>query len=106
MKATDILHKEADQVDEFNRTERVASFRRRCELRPDVVRAVADLMDAIRDQSPACVFEDGTDGFICLLCRHASENGKPSEHNAWCPLAALERLIEGERVLTMTIFEN
>lgn len=52
------------------------------------MRAVADLMERV-----CAPYGKHPGGFICLAC-HAG--GKPSsKHDSDCPLAALERLIEG-----------
>lgn len=85
MTAADILRERARQTENVSS----AAF---APTSPDLLRAVADLMEACADDHPGA--------FRCRVCGSTARSDvydKVRAHLGDCPLAALERLIEGER---------
>lgn len=72
---------------------------------PDLLRAVADLMQRCvqpmwqvsRQGNEIMVGGVKFSGTRCIMCGSFGPVGAPIHHASDCPLAALERLIEGER---------
>ena len=88
MTASDILRERARQTENVSS----AAF---APTSPDLLRAVADLMEACVKHDPPRI-RDRTQA-LCVVCCEFWQDGKAPQHAADCPLAALERLIEGER---------
>ena len=97
MTAADILREKA-----WLSEERVAGYGI---MSPDELRAVADLMERCaqpmwqvsRQGNEVMVGGVRFSGTRCVMCGSFSPEGTPIHHTPDCPLAALERLIEGER---------
>lgn len=98
MTAADILRERARQTENVSS----AAF---APTSPDLLRAVAELI--LRCRQPVWqVSRQGNEemvggirflGHRCLMCMSFGPEGAPIRHSHDCPLAALERLIEGER---------
>lgn len=78
--AVAVLRKRAGQVEDVS----PVAF---APVRPDFLRAVADLTEALIDTD-----DRNPPVFYCRCC----SSGRFNYHDANCPLAALERLIAGE----------
>lgn len=84
MTAADILRERARQTENVSS----AAF---APTSPDLLRAVADLMERVVDDEPGA--------FRCRVCGSTARSeiySRVRAHIGDCPLAALERLIEGE----------
>lgn len=98
MTAADILRERARQTENVSS----AAF---APTSPALLRAVADLMQRCvqpmwqvsRQGNEIMVGGVKFSGTRCIMCGSFSPEGTPIHHTPDCPLAALERLIEGER---------